>query len=506
MIQDNAKSTLDAAGSADPAGPAPADGIGRLAVHGVLWTYLAAAGSKLLILVSTVILARVLLPAEFGQVGIALLVISYIDTVGDLGVSSALIYEREKPEEAANVTFIVSLTMGLLWFAVAYFGAPLAADFFNDPAVIPILRVAAFVFVISALGNTHDALLRRDLAFKKRLVPEFSMALLKGVCSVALAFLGWGVWSLVWGQLLGAAGATIALWLIVPWRPGLHATWRTARGMLNYSGKIVSVDVISAVVYNADFVIVGRMLGTAALGLYTLAYRTPELLITMVIWVIGKVTFPVYSKLRLDPAGLGQAFRMTLRYLSLVTLPAGVGLAALGGLFVSVLYGERWEPAAVTLQALALVCAFRSLGSHAGDVYKATGQPGILIKLGLLRAAVLVPAMIWGARYGILGVALAQLVVTVASTLLNLYVAARVLSLSAWSVLRESRAAVLGSMAMLIVLQLMMPLLEAMPQGVGLAAGVCAGVLVYGLTVWLVAREVIEQAASTVFGLQPVER
>jgi O-antigen/teichoic acid export membrane protein len=268
--------------------------------------------------------------------------------------------------------------------------------------------------------------------------------------------------------------------------------------MLSYGGQIVSVNVVSAVVHDADFVIVGRMLGSAALGLYSLAYRTPEFFITMVVWVIGKVTFPVYSKLRDDPPALRQAFLMTLRYLSLVTLPAGLGLAALGGFFVHAFYGEKWVDAVATLQALAVAGALRSLGSHAGDVYKATGRPGILTKLGLLRAGVLIPAMIWGARYGIFGVALAQLLVTGASTLLNLYVAGRVLKLSALALLAEFKTAALGSVVMVVALALLHSPLVGMPKWAGLAVGVLAGATVYVLTVWVVGRETIEHARATV--------
>ena len=474
--------------------------IGRTAGRGVLWTYLSAAGSKLLVFVSTVILARLLIPAEFGQVGFALLVIGYMDTVGDLGVSSALIYEREDPTGAADATFLISVAMGLFWFCVAFLAAPLFADFFGEPRIVPILRVLGVVFIVNSLGNTHDALLRRNLAFKKRLVPDFAMAAFKGLCSVVLAGAGWGVWSLVYGQLIGTVAATVALWIVVPWRPGFRGSMQTARRMLGYSGKIMSVDVLSAIVSNADYVIVGRLLGTAALGLYTLAYRTPEMLITMVIWVIGRVTFPVYSRLRSDPAGLSRAFLATLRYLSLVTLPAGLGLALLGGLFVSTLYGTRWSEAALTLQVLALVCALRSLGSHAGDVYKATGQPNILIKLGLLRAAILIPAMIWGTQAGILGVAIAQLVITAASTALNLYVAARVLSLPVRALLREFRPSVLASLAMAMALHLLLPTLAAMPAAAGLATGVCAGALVYAAGICLFGRDALKQAWAVLGG------
>lgn len=487
----------DAAGEAVERDARP-DGLARKAVQGVIWTYVSFAGSKLLVFVSTVILARLLLPAEFGQVGFALLVISYMDTVGDFGVSSALIYERKRPEEAADVAFVISMATGLLWFTAAFAAAPLVADFFNDPAVVPILRVMACVFVVNALGNTHDALLRRDLAFKKRLAPDFAMALLKGVCSVALALAGWGVWSLVWGQLIGAAASTVALWAVVGWRPRWRVSFDLARGMLKYGAQIVSVNVISAVVHHVDYVFVGRVLGSAALGFYSLAYRTPELFITMIIWVVGKVAFPVYSKLQDDAPALQKAFLLTLRYLSLLTVPAGVGLATLGGLFVTAFYGEKWLPAIPVLQMLAVAGCLRSLGSHAGDVYKATGRPGILTKLGLLRAAVLIPALLWGTRYGIYGVAVAQAAVTAASTVLNLYVAGRVLRLPVSSLLAEFKTAALCSAAMVVALQLVLPALSRMPKGLGLAAGVAAGACVYVLTMLLVGRETIEQARATI--------
>jgi O-antigen/teichoic acid export membrane protein len=482
--------------NADLPEPGRAEAIGRHAAHGVMWTYLSFAGSKVLIFAATVVLARVLIPSEFGQVGFALLVIGYIETVGDFGISSALIYERDRPEEAANVAFIVSVVAGLFWFAAAYAAAPFVAGFFNDPMVVPIMRAMSFSFVINALGNTHDAILRRDLAFKKRLLPDFSMALVKGLISVALALAGWGVWSLVWGQLIGAAAATIALWRVVPWRPGLKASWEAARKMLTYGGHIVAVNVVSAIVHDADFLIVGRMLGAAALGLYSLAYRTPELLITTVIWVIGKVTFPVYSKLREDPGALANAFLVTLRYLSLITLPAGFGLAFLGAGFVTTFYGESWVGATLAMQALAVSGALRSLGSHAGDVYKAIGRPNVLTKLGLLRAAVLIPAMIWGARYGIFGVALAQMVVTGASTVLNLVVAARILALPGLALIREFRTGTIGTTIMVAVLALAQPLQAALPAYIALALEFGLGALVYLGTVAWIDRPAIRQVRA----------
>jgi PST family polysaccharide transporter len=268
--------------------------------------------------------------------------------------------------------------------------------------------------------------------------------------------------------------------------------------MLSYGGQIVSVNIVSAIVHDADFVIVGRILGSAALGLYSLAYLTPEFFITTVIWIIGKVTFPVYSRLRDDADALRGAFLVTLRYLSLITLPAGVGLAAVGPLFVTVFYWDRWAPAALSLQALALSGAMRSLGSHAGDVYKATGRPGVLTVLGLGRAAVMIPAMIWATRYGILGVAVAQLLVTTVSTVVGVYVAGRILSLPAISLFRQLGSAAAAAAIMFAAVQAVLFALDQMPEGLALICGSCVGACVYLAVIWLLDRKALTQARSTI--------
>lgn len=468
------------------------------AVRGILWTYASFAGSKLLGFASIVILARLLMPAEFGQVAFALLVISYLDSIGDLGISAALIYEQERSEQAANIAFVVSLVTGVLWFILALATAPLVAAFFKDPSVEPILQVLAWVFILTALGNTHDALLRRELAFKQRLIPDFARAVMKAFFSVVLALFGWGVWSLVWGQLMGAAAATVVLWLVVPWRPQWQFPWGLARRMLSYGSQIVSVNMLAAVVHHVDYVIVGRMLGSAALGFYSLAYRIPELAVITIIWVVGKVTFPAYSRLQDDHPTLARAFLVTLRYLSLLTVPAGIGLAVLGTTIVITFYGGNWEASIPVLQALAIAASLRSLGSHAGDVYKATGRPDILIKLGLVRASVLVPALIVGARFGIAGVAVAQMIVTGASTLVNLFIASKILSVSMKSILAEFKPAVLSSAAMVMSLYILLPISSSWPNVLNLVVAVGFGIGVYALSVWLTSRETVLRARATI--------
>lgn len=478
------------------------------AVQGAVWTYLSFVGSKLLVFVSTMILARLLAPAQFGQVGFALVVITYLDTIGNLGIGAALIYEPRDTMRAANLTFVVSLLMGGMWALFMVLAAPQIAGFFRDPAAQPVLRAMAWIILLKSLGSTHEALLRRRLAFKRRIIPDGAEAIVKGVSSIALALLGGGIWSLVWGQLLGAAAFTLALWIVIPWRPRwevlivlarrLHQAVALARRMLGYGAQIVVVNVLAAVLHHVDLVIVGRLLGGAALGFYTLACRIPELVILMLIRVMGNVTFPAYSRLQEDRPALQRAFLSTLRYLSLVTVPAGLGMAILAEPMVLTLYGNAWHPSIPVLQALAIAATLRSLGSHAGEIYKAIGRPDVLTNVGLIRAAVLIPTLAASTHLGIAGVALAQLAVTGASTVLNLFVAGRLLRIRWSAMLAEVRPALLGAGVMCISLA---GLRAGMAHGthlMSLVIPVGIGAAVYALSVWRMNPAVVKQVCMMV--------
>lgn len=476
----------------------PTEELTYKAVRGVFWMYVSLVGSKLLVFASTIILARILIPAEFGLFGFALLVISYLEIIGDMGMGSALIYEQKQSKQGANVSFIINLITGLLWFILAQAIAPLVAAIFKEPEVVPILRVLSFVFIINALGNTNDVLLRKELAFKKRMIPELIRGFMKGLFTVILALQGLGVWSLVWGQVIGSAVSTLALWLVFMWRPRFQFPWNLAKRMLGYGWKIVSVNALAAIVHHLDYWVVGVMLGSAAFGYYSLAYKIPELSIVMIIWAVGKVMFPTYSKMQNDFPSLRQSYLVTLRYLSLLTMPAGVGLTFLGAVIIYTLYGDNWDPSVPVLQALAITVTLRSLSSNNGDIYKATGRPDILVKLGLLRAALLVPALIYGARFGIAGVAVAHMLVTGANTLLNFYIIHKILSIPIRSILSGLKPAFLSSMVMAIGLYFFKPVVSNMPIVVNLVLAVFFGFIVYLLSTRLISPGILKNARITI--------
>ena len=477
-----------------------ADWSGRL-VQGVGWTYTALIGSRLAAFASMAFLARLLSPSAFGQLGSALLVITYLDALGDLGAGSALIYFRKNSEEAAQVSFRINLIAAMVWWCVVTALAPLAAGFFHEESVVPLLRALAWIFPITALGNTHDALLKSNLSFGRRLVPDCARSVLKATCAIVLAWQGWGVWSLVWGQLAGAAVWVLTLWLLMRWRPRLGAPMGMARRMLRYGSHIASINVLSTVVHHLDLLIVARILGSAALGFYTLASRIPEVCITMLIWAIDTVAFPAYSKLQDDSAMLRQAFRSTLRYVSIATLPVGLGIVFTAGPAVSLFYGDRWLPSVPVVVGLSLAAVIRSLDSHAGNIFKATGRPDLLTKIGIARALFLLPALIWSSRWGIAGIAWAQAAMTAASTVATLIIAGRVLAIPRAAWWCEMRPALAGSAGMVLVVLTMRPITAGWPAIPMILSMVIAGATGYAMSLYLNSPAMVRHISASVLSV-----
>jgi PST family polysaccharide transporter len=389
------------------------------------------------------------------------------------------------------VTFVINAVMGIAWCAVTLALAPFVAAFFGNPEAASIIRVLAFGFVLKFLGNTHDALAQKDLRFRARAVPEVGQAVTKAAVSIALAIAGFGAWSLVWGHLGGLAIWTVGSWAIVPWRPRVMLPRDLFAPMLRYGRGIVGVNVLAAIVHHADLAIVGRMLGATALGLYQIAYKIPEATITVVMWVVSKVLFPAFSKLHGEDELRG-AYLKALTYVSLVTIPMAAGLCVAAEPIVRVFFGATWIGAVPLLQWLAVYAGLRSIGTHAGDILKATGRTGLLAGLGVVKAALLLPALILAARTSVDAVAMALVAVTAVTVAINIGMVMHFLRFGVASLLGAIRPSAMAGAVLVIAAIALQRIAAQLRPELLLAVTVFAGGIVYTAAVFVFDRRLLE--------------
>lgn len=472
--------------------------LGRAATRGILWAYLSRYSGKALVFVSTIVLARLLVQEDFGVAGYALVVIALLETLSGLGVGPALIY-HEDSERARNTGFLLGLGASLAMFAVAWVGAPLIAQFFQDARATAVTRVLALSLPLSALGNVHFALLEKHLEFGRKVVPDLANSLVKGFAAILFAVADFGAWSLILGQLLGTVASVAAVWIVKPWRPGLRFDPAIARSLLSFGLRIIAVGLLGFLVANLGNFAVGRALGPAMLGVYVLALRIPEVLIKDSALIVNKVLFPVFVRMREDTAAMASGYVGVMRYLALIIIPLGIGLAAVAEPFVIALLSQKWVALIPVLRLTALYTLLLSLAFNAGTVFKAMGRPGLIIRLSVLRLILLAPILWWAiAGPGTLeAVVWAHLLSVLVHLVISFAVVGRLLGLPLGALFGSLVPAVTTAALMYGAVELVLYALASRGALLQLACGVLAGVVVYVSVFWIWQRELLLQGIAT---------
>ncbi len=463
--------------------------ITRKAGRGIVWNFLTYGLSKGVVLLTTSILARLLTKEDFGLISVAIIAINYLAVVKDLGLGLALIQRRDHVEEAANTVFTINLILGITLSAAVFFFAPLFAAYFEDPAITPVLRWLGLSFAINSLGSVHVNLLVKDLAYRKKFIPDIGNTLVKGTVSIALAFAGQGVWALVFGQIAGALTATLLVWLILPWRPQLSLNLNLAKELIQYGASVTGYDVLSVFIDNLSNIVIGKVFGLAALSVFTMAYRLPEMLLIGNLWVLAAVLFPLFSSIQDRPDDLRKGFLISIRLVQIIAVPICLGLFLAADPIVRVLFGEQWLEVIPLLRILAIFALIYSVGYHAGDVYKALGRPDILLKLTVASLFIYIPALLLGAQFGLTGIVWGYLAAIVLEQIINLTVATRFVKVTLLDILREFKPSALSALAMVPTVSLTLFLTAQTNPFLQLTLVVLGGAAAYLGTLWLVEKD-----------------
>lgn len=461
-------------------------GLATRTIRGMAWAYGAYVGGRVLVLVSTAILARLLTPADFGVVAIALVFMTFLDAIRDLGLGQALILASPEEEASrAQTVFSWSVVFGLVLTVAMTLLAPLVAHFFHEPDLKGIVPVLGLNFLLRSLGTTHYALARKHLNYRVRTVSEISEVTVRGIVGIALALAGLGAWSLTLGFVAGVASSTIALWALVPFRPRPRLTRSHLRDLLSFGGLVTFIDLGAVVFYNLDYLFIGRVLGAAQLGLYTIGFRIPELVILNIAHVAGDVLFPAYTELGRER--LRDGYVTALRYTTMLTLPLAAGLMVLARPLILVAFGARWTGSIDVARVVAAYALFATLTIPPGTVLKVTRRLWLMAAIGTPQLLTLVVLLVIFTPKGILAVAIATTALQVVPPTLQSIIVSRQLALPLRVSARVLLPTVTASAAMAAVLLPLQKLIwTPLPT---LLVCIPVGAAIYLGVLWLTARD-----------------
>lgn len=384
-------------------------------VSGIGWTSVASFGSQGLRLLFKLILAKLLLPEDYGIIGMAAVFIGFTEVVSELGMVSALI---QRPKEDLypihySTAFWINVGIALLGYGlIILVVSPLAAWFYGEPILKEIMPLLALPLVFNTLYAIPKAKLSKRMKFKPQAVAEISSVLVGGVIACVLAFRGWGVWALAWNGVVVSLISAVLYYLLVRWVPSFTFSKVAFKDLFGFGSKVMIERIFHYFTLNIDYLLIGKLIGGAALGAYTLGFILTNTLMKQITNVVNKVMYPAYSSIQKSRESVAKFYLQISKMNQLVVFPLMLGLIALAEPLIMVGFGDQWELAIRPLQILALGVVLTGLAGNATIVMRSMGRSDLSMKLSIGCTVVsTIPAVTIGALfYGINGAAIGILI------------------------------------------------------------------------------------------------
>lgn len=450
-------------------------------VRSVRWVSVAQASKVISQVVSMLVLSRLLPPSAYGVIAMAGVVTAFVGILRDLGMGAAIIQRKEVTPQLADSVFLFNVLLGLGLGLALLLASPLLGRFFREPALPAVLMLLAVTFPIGSATAVHQAMMERHSRFKELAILDVVTQFSGLAIAIVMAWLGWGVYSLVVPTLFATCTASGWLALKSGWRPGRAWDGRELRSLWGFSGNLWAFNFINYFARNADSMIIGRMLGSAPLGQYGMAYKLMLFPVQNMSWVIGRVLLPRLSLLQDDLVAARDLYFRVLGAIASLAAPLMLGLWALREPFATTLLNRHWDLVPTLLAWLAPVGLMQALMSTIGSLLTSKGRTDALLRLGLFNTATMVVGFVVGGLYGVVWVAAGYFVANLLNLLTTYRFMARALDGRLPDLWRHIGPPMVASAGMATVLVLLTetPQVAALIAPLRLALGVAVGALTY---------------------------
>jgi O-antigen/teichoic acid export membrane protein len=403
----------------------------RQAAAGVRWTTLTSTLTVAIGLLQMAILTRVLDRADFGLMAMVMAVLGFATVYADMGFSNAIVHRQDATRDQLSTLYWTTLASGAAVAGVAALAEPLVEAFFAEPRLAGPYYWSCLAFVIIPFGQQFGMMLQRELEFRTLALAEVGAIAVGFVVAVVTAGAGAGVYALVWSHLALLAAKAAVLMVVGwrRWRPRRHFARADLSGYLSFGLYQIGERSVYYVAANADYLLIGRVLGATALGVYSIAYQVVIVPLQRLNPVLTRVAFPVFARRQDDDAKLRRGYGELIRLIGFASFPLYAGMLVLAPLAIPVVFGPDWEESVVIVQVLVVMGVAKSLSNPTGSLFLAKGRADIGFWLNVVATAVTVAALLVAVRSGTTAVAWAHAVVGAVFFLVELVVLKRLIGL-----------------------------------------------------------------------------
>ncbi|MCP4111789.1 MAG: lipopolysaccharide biosynthesis protein [Desulfobacteraceae bacterium] len=431
------------------------DNIAARTKEGILWTVFFDAIQFIIRFCGSIIVARILFPEDFGLMAIISIILQLARRLTNFGFNMVLIQHKEISNKHFETAFVTNLFLMGILVTILFFGAPFIADFFDNNKIELITRVIGFNFILEAFSSVQFAMLRRDMKFKKL---ESANAISESVAilsPVGFAIAGLGVWSLVFGSILGAITKLAVVTYHTRWIPKFKFYSRAFKDLFAFGAWIYIGSYIKYGINKIDFFIVGKMLNAAQLGFYERAFNLMSFPRIQIAQKLNTVLFSAYSRIQDDNERLVRGLLQIITYVSVITYPLMTWMFFAAPSLITVLFGSRWAPSVYPFQVMCIAGVLDTLTLCLEPILLARGLVGHRTRRDIIYLVILGSCVYFGIRWGINGVAWGTTVASVFRLALMLQISVSNLGISAWKFFRVQISSIIYTSILALVLMLL---------------------------------------------------
>ena len=416
---------------------------------GAVWISLGTLCNQGVHFVVSLVLARLLTPTEFGTVGLLSIFLTIAGSLATCGFGNALVQKKEAGELEFNTVFYLVVCASGVMYLLLFLLAPWVARFYGVPVLKPILRVTALQLILSSVNSIQGAEVSRKMLFHLSFRVSLITNLVSAIVGVTLAFLGFGVWALVWSSFCASVAKVIGMWTIIAWRPKWMFSWTAAKGLFSYGWKMTASGLIHRVYTNLYGFLIGKVYTPADLGYVGKGRSVPHLLMNVVEGPIMGVSFPALAQLQDDKAKMRDAMRRMIQFTSFVVFPSLMGLAVCARPVTLLLYGHQWSPSIPYVVIACFTWSLYPVNAINTMAISATGRSDVHLVLEVIKKGTGLAVMLLSIRHGVFAFMLSMAIVMSPFTVfVNTFANGRLLGYTPWMQFRDLAPSALLTAAM----------------------------------------------------------
>jgi O-antigen/teichoic acid export membrane protein len=456
------------------------ESMNRKISSGVLWNLASLVFSKGASTIFMLFLARLLAPEAFGLVAMTTLVFELSGVFVNSGLGAALIQSKEVSQKDLDTVFYSNITLSIIAYFALFVSAPWVAEFYNQSELTALVRVMGLVVLINAFRIVQVAVLSREMDFRLQMKANVVGVAISGFLAVYVAWLGWGVWSLVVQLIASSLIGCLIIWFGSEWRPSLHFSFVSFKRLFKFGRNLLLEGFLSVLYQNSYVLVIGRYFSAEITGLYYFAKKINNTISQQLTGAVQKATFPALSTMQDDDKALLDKYQKIMQIMIFIIAPI---MALLGGLAPRVFelaFGEQWAGSVPYFQMLCIVGALYPLHALNINLLNVKGRPDLVLKVGLIKKAVNLTLLLFSIRYGVLGIVLSQVLGSLLSLIPNAYYSKKLVGYSLFGQLKDSLKPFVAASLAGYVAYFVAQIVVMQPIVVIFLASV-AGLMAYGL-------------------------